>query len=64
MKKAVSSFKIFMSSVHPSNSNSEKPSLKINPGAEKVDNSGVPDSVIHNRKKLGESDKELSEGVS
>ena len=53
-----------MSSVHPSNSNSEKPSLKINPGAEKVDNSGVPDSVIHNGKKLGESDKELSEGVS
>lgn len=43
LKKAVSSFKILMSSVHPAIP-TLKPSLKINPGAEKVDNSGVPDS--------------------
>ena len=56
LKKVVSSFKMFMPSVHPSSSNSEKPSLKISPGAEK-DNSGVPGSVVCNRRKLGESDR-------
>lgn len=64
LKKVVSSFKVFMPSVHPSNSNSEKPSLKINPGAEKVDDSGVSGSSVCNCRKLGELDKELSEGIS
>lgn len=64
LKKVASSFKMLVPSVHPSSSNSEKPSLKISPGAEKDDNSAVPGSVVCNRRKLGESDKELSEGIS
>lgn len=58
LKKVVSSFKVLMPSVHPSSSNPEKSSLNISPGAEKGDNSGVPGSVVCNRRKLGESDKD------